>query len=88
MLPRSIKGTSLLLIIGLSLSSCSVSEKRQFAEYAVAELHQRMNEEAYQNIYEETDDEFKKSTTETNFLTLMKTIHQRLGQFKDAKETA
>jgi|CZKS01.1.fsa_nt_gi hypothetical protein len=73
----------LLLVLVASTSSCNIAQHvtQQFndATAAVERFHQRLDSEQYAAIYLDTDDAFRKVTSEKEFTQLLSAIHRKLG---------
>ena len=71
-----------LIVVG---SSCSAFTKgKGNAEAAVAQFHDQYNAGHFREIYSQTDEEFKKSTTEADFVALLEALRRKLGTVKQA----
>lgn len=78
-----------LLIIGsifflLTISCSSLMKGKELAEPAVEKFHAQFNEEKYSEIYNQADDEFKKSVTEQQLTELLMAVRRKLGTVKNA----
>ena len=73
----------LLLVLVASTSSCNiaqhVTQQCNDATAAVERFHQRLDSEQYAAIYLDTDDTFRKATSEKEFTQLLSAIHRKLG---------
>jgi hypothetical protein len=73
----------LLLVLVASTSSCNIAQHvtQQFndATAAVERFHQRLDSEQYAAIYLDTDDTFRKATSEKEFTQFLSAIHRKLG---------
>ena len=73
----------LLLVLVASTSSCNIAQHvtQQFndAPAAVERFHQRLDSEQYAAIYLDTDDTFRKATSEKEFTQHLSAIHRKLG---------
>lgn len=71
-----------LIVVG---SSCSAFTKgKGNAEAAVAHFHDLYNAGRFREIYTQTDEEFKKSATEADFVALLEGLRRKLGTVKQA----
>ncbi len=74
-----------LLILALLLAACgacslpALTNGKGIGEAAVAQFHSRYNAGRYHEIYMEADEEFRKSATEEEFITLLEAIKRKLG---------
>jgi hypothetical protein len=71
----------------IAATSCSVTKSKQLAESAVAEFHNQLNAEQFQDIYNQLDDGFKQTDTEANLIQFFQAIHRKLGTVKWANQT-
>jgi hypothetical protein len=77
-----VKRKSILLIVALLLttgSSCSLTKGKGIAEAAVVQFHDRYNAGQFHEIYAETDEEFKKSASESDFIAMLEALRRKLG---------
>ena len=84
--------TKLCLVILIALlisgSACSaVTKGKGNAEAAVVQFHNQFNAAQFREIYSQTDEEFKKATSEADFVALLEAIHRKLGTVKQASPT-
>ena len=84
------KSTHKLIILAvLSLipfSGCSLTKGKGIAEAAVARFHDQYNNGRFHEIYIETDDGFKKVTSESEFTTLLDALRRKLGSVTTATQ--
>jgi hypothetical protein len=78
----------LITLIVLAQSACNRAEDTRIAEATVDEFHSRLDSEKYHEIYLVTTDDFKKDTSEPDLTELLKTVHQKLGNVKTARNTS
>ena len=71
------------LVLLASTSSCNiaqhVTQRFDEATAAVERFHQRLDSEQYAAIYMDTNDTFRKATSEAEFTQLLSAIHRKLG---------
>jgi hypothetical protein len=77
---------SALLALAL-LAGCSRAEERRIAGEAVDAFHHQMDRERYAEIYRAGAPEFHQTGTEAQFVTFFQIVRQRLGRFRDARQT-
>jgi Protein of unknown function (DUF4019) len=76
----------LVLLTGLAaFGSCSLSKGKGIAEAGVAKFHDRYNAGKFNEIYADTDEKFKKVTSEAEWTTLLEALHRKLGVVKQSK---
>lgn len=73
-----------LLIIGIifffvTISCTSMMKGKQLAEPAIENFHAQFNAKQFGEIYNQADDEFKKSVSEKEFLEFLEAVHRKLG---------
>lgn len=75
----------IVTVLVVSGSACSAFTKgKGNAEAAVAQFHNQYNAGQFREIYIQTDEEFKKSTSETDFVALLEALRRKLGTVKQA----
>ncbi len=80
-------GLFILIALLVICNSCSLTKGKGIAEAAVAQFHSQYNAEQFREIYAQADNEFKKSASETDFVTLLEALHRKLGTVKQSNET-
>jgi hypothetical protein len=70
-----------------ALSSCSVTKGKGIAERAVTQFHDQLNAGRYHDIYVQTDDGFRKATSEAAAVALFEAIRRKLGTVKNSTQT-
>ena len=72
----------LLILVGCcSCQSYEAKRKTEMAvEKAVEHFHEQLNEEQYQQIYDEADAELRSKVTETDFTAQLRSAHDQLGR--------
>ena len=76
-----------VILVGFLLvacSSCSLTKGKGIAEAAVVKFHDQFNAGKYHEIYENADDGFKKSVSESDFVGLLEAVKRKLGTIKQA----
>lgn len=76
-----------LLILGallLTINGCSLTKGKGIAEAAVVEFHNQFNAGKYHEIYQQSDEGFKKSATEDEFTAVLEALHRKLGKVNQA----
>jgi hypothetical protein len=69
-----------LLLIG-----CSQSDDQQPTEAAVNQFHRLYGAGRYADIYRAAEGEFQATGPEAEFVAFLRSIHERLGAFRDAQ---
>jgi hypothetical protein len=67
---------TLLLATG---SSCSFTQGKGIAEAAVTQFHNQYNAGQFREIYAQTDEGFKQSASEEEFVAFLEALHRKLG---------
>lgn len=78
---------AILLLLAVLLAagtSCSMAKGKNIAEAAVDGFHKQYNAGQFHEIYSQTDEGFKKGTTEADFILLIEAVHRKLGEVKQA----
>jgi hypothetical protein len=83
---RNLKLLTLALCLA-ALSSCSVTKGKGIAERAVAEFHDQLNAGRYHEIYVQTDEGFRKATSEADAVALFEAVRRKLGTVKNSTQT-
>jgi hypothetical protein len=86
--PRAWTAARSLLAIAfcsILLASCGARKDMQTAEQAVGEFHSQLDSEDYQSIYDGTGDQFRKVTSESDFVALLEAVHKKLGKVQNAR---
>lgn len=73
----------ILLMCG---TSCSLQKDKSTGENAVARFHTQFNAGQYHDIYAQTDEGFRKNTSEEQMAALLGAIQRKLGLEKDANQ--
>jgi hypothetical protein len=77
-----------LLAVALSacFSGCGMREGTKAAEMAVNEFHQKLDAGEFTAIYSATHPDFKKASTEKDFVALLEAIHRKLGRVETTNQ--
>lgn len=81
----------LRLVIGaaaLVALSCGAFQDRETAEKAIDRFHELFNEASYSVIYNEADQEFRRTTRVPDFDGLLRSAQRSLGAFQQARRTS
>lgn len=76
----------LVTLLLVTSNSCSLTKGRGLAEAAVAQFHNQYNAGQFHQIYSQTDEGFKKATSEADFVTLLEALHRKLGTVKQSSQ--
>lgn len=79
-----------ILLLTLTIagtSSCSLTKGKGIAEAAVKKFHDQYNAGKFGDIYQDTDDQFKKVTSEKELVDLLQAVQRKLGAVKTAKSS-
>ncbi len=69
----------------LAVGSCSTKEDLAIAEREVKRFHEAFNAGRFDEIYERTTDELKKSAAGPEFVAMLETIQRKLGKMTETK---
>jgi len=64
--------------------ACSLTKGKGIAEAAVVHFHEQYNAGKFREIYSQTDEGFKKATTEADFISLCEALQRKLGSVKNS----
>lgn len=76
----------LILFVALQFS-CGVQKGREMAEREVEKFHSHLNAGEFHQIYDESDEGFRKATSEDDAIALFDAVRRKLGQVQQAKLT-
>src|SRR2546423_14269051 len=84
-IPRTIFTIVLIVVIAFAMS-CSLRRDKGTGETGVAKFHSQFNAEQFHEIYNQTDDGFRKTTSEQQLTEYLEAVHRKLGEVKDVKQ--
>jgi hypothetical protein len=70
----------------VATTSCSLTKGKGIAEAAVAQFHNQYNAGQFQEIYAQTDEGFKKATSEEQLTALLEALRRKLGTVKQSEQ--
>jgi hypothetical protein len=76
----------LVTLLLITSTSCSLTKGKGIAEAAVAQFHDQYNSGQFRQIYGQTDEGFKKSASEADFVSLLEALHRKLGTVKQSNQ--
>lgn len=76
----------LLSILLMCATSCSLQKGKSTGENAVAKFHTQFNAGQFHDIYAQTDEGFRKNTSEEQMTALLGAVQRKLGLEKDANQ--
>ena len=79
----------LTLIAGMlvTVSSCSLTKGKEIGEHAVVQFHNQFNAGQYREIYAQSDEGFRKATSEADTVALFDAVRRKLGSVKNSNQT-
>ena len=77
-----------IVALQFAVSSCSLTKGKEMGERAADQFHNQFNASQYHEIYVQSDEGFRKSTSEADTVALFEAIRRKLGTVKNAKPTA
>jgi hypothetical protein len=83
---RQISVLALVLML-LSTGACSLLKGRETGERAVTRFHDQFNAEQYLDIYKQSDEGFRKATSESDMTALFSAVRRKLGTVKNTNQT-
>jgi uncharacterized protein DUF4019 len=69
------------------VNSCSLTKGKEIGEHAVVQFHNQFNAGQYHEIYAQSDDGFRKATSEADALALFEAVRRKLGTIKNSTQT-
>lgn len=72
-----------LLLVG---NSCSLTKGKEIGERAVVQFHNQFNAGQYHEIYVQSDEGFRKASSEEDTLALFEAVRRKLGTVKQANQ--
>ena len=79
--------TIAIMAAALAAGGCSFSQAKETAEAGVVQFHQMLDAGRFHDIYTGTSDDFRRVSTEAEFIRLLQTVHDRLGAVRQASES-
>jgi hypothetical protein len=76
------------LLVAVTLSGCSESADTALAERSVARFHEFLDAGRFTEIFEQSSDDLKKASTQSEFVALLEAVHRKLGNTKSAVDQA
>ena len=71
----------LALVCLLVLPACKdMTQAKGLSETAITDFHRQFNEARFKEVYAATHENFKKATTEAEFVELLDAMHRKLGK--------
>lgn len=83
-MPRLLVGLVALVCI---LCGCSMSADTTLAEQAVPKFHEQLDAGRFDATYADSANEFKKATTQQDFVAFLDAVHRKLGNTKASDKT-
>ena len=68
-----------LLTICFVFGGCNPIKGKESAEAAVKQFHEQLNKGDFKGIYAATEADFKKASSEKDFVALLDAVHRKLG---------
>jgi hypothetical protein len=78
----------LLVVLAVTLSGCSGSADISSAERAVMKFHALLDAGRFTEIFEQSSDDLKKASPQSEFVALLEAVHRKLGDTKSAVDQA
>src|SRR5882672_9554363 len=71
----------------LSIKPGYFGDDQKAAERAVDQFHARLNDEKYEEIYDQTAEELRRTAQKDQLISGMKRAHEQFGSFRSAEQT-
>ena len=71
----------------VTVISCSLTKGKKIGEDAVVQFHNQFNAGQYHEIYAQSDEGFRKATSEADTLALFDAVRRKLGTVKNSSQT-
>jgi uncharacterized protein DUF3887 len=78
---------SVFLLLNCSCSIKGITKGKEISESSVEQIHNQYNAGRLDEVYAQADEEFRKSTSEKDFLTLFEAVHRKLGAVKQSEQS-
>ena len=69
------------------VNSCSLTKGKEIGEQAAVQFHNQFNAGQYHEIYAQSDEGFRKATSEADTLALFEAVRRKLGTVKNSNQT-
>ena len=76
-----------VLFLLVWITGCGIQENLKRSDAAVFKFHSQLNAGAFDQIYADSSDALKESTTQKRFVDLLTAVHRKLGSVKSANRT-
>jgi hypothetical protein len=73
-----------LVVVG---NACSFTKGKEISERAVAQFHNQFNAGQYHQIYAQSDEGFRKASSEADTLALFEAVRRKLGTVTNSNQT-
>lgn len=77
-----------LVALVVSLLGCSASADVSSAERAVMKFHSLLDAGRFTEIFEQSSDDLKEASSQSEFVALLEAVHRKLGDTKSAVDQA
>lgn len=87
MTPSTLCRIARIIFLAVYAAGCGTQASVKKSDAAVFQFHSRLNAEAFDQIYADSDDVFKTATPQQKFVALLSAVHRKLGSVKSANRT-
>jgi hypothetical protein len=87
MLLKASRGAAAILIAGLTLAGCSSSQDINIAQEAITHFHEMMSAGQFEQIYAQSDDSLRKTTSADDLTRILSAINRKLGVAKTSQSS-
>ncbi len=77
-----------LLFLFVALAACSLTKGREAAANAVVGFHNQLDSADFGGVYAKTHPDFKRASSEKDFVAVLEAVHRKLGTVRSAKQTS
>jgi hypothetical protein len=80
--------TFVVVALAVALTNCSAPADTVSAERAVVKFHELLDASRFTEIFEQSSDDLKQASPQSDFVALLETVHRKLGNTKSAVDQA
>lgn len=75
-----------VVILGIAVCACSLSKDKELVERSVEQFHKQFNDGLYHEIYIQSDEGFRRTSSEANVIALFEAVRMKLGMVKTSSQ--
>lgn len=84
---RKILFLAFIAALPVVVNSCSLTKGKSIGEQAVVQFHNQFNAGQYHQIYSQSDEGFRKATSEADTLAWFEAVRRKLGTVRNSNQT-